>query len=234
MDAPRPLLALPLLLLAAAPAIAQKIAPFSGGLVSAPSFAGPAPNWHHDTGPGVGWSYYGVQNGPTTTFSDLRAGRFTWGWAGVPAIGGLPHRWYGGPVANYTPVPAMGGCDRHRRYMTPPTRTYGLNVFSYRSAVARLCTPSVSVWPAAATSSPSSADCARLEVRVPHPNAEVYVNRQPTAATGTERAFESPPLEAGKEFGYEVVARWVENGEKKAVTRTVAVTAGNTQVVDFR
>lgn len=234
MDAARPFLALPLVLLATAPALAQKMAPFSGGLVSAPSFVGPAPNWHHDTGPGVGWSYYGVRNGPTTTFSDLRAGRFTWGWAGVPAVGGLPHRWYGGPVANYTPVPPMGGCDRHRRYMIPPTRGYGLNVFSYRSAVARLCTPSVSVWPAAATSSPTSADCARLEVRVPHPNAEVFVNRQPTAATGTERAFESPPLEAGKEFGYEVVAEWVENGEKKAVTRTVAVTAGTTLVVDFR
>ena len=232
MDAARPLLALPLVLLATAPAVAQKITPFAGGLVSAPSFVGPAPNWHHDTGPGVGWSYYGVHNGPTTAFSDLRAGRFTWGWAGLPVFGGLPHRWYGGPVANYTPVPAMGGCDRHRRYMTPPVRTYGLNVFSYRSAVARLCTPSVSVWPAAAAS--ASAGCARLEVRLPHPAAEVFVNRQPTAATGTERAFESPPLEAGKEFGYEVVARWVENGEKKAVTRTVAVTAGNTQVVDFR
>ncbi|MEO2092376.1 MAG: TIGR03000 domain-containing protein, partial [Gemmataceae bacterium] len=118
------------------------------------------------------------------------------------------------------------------RYITPPTRTYGLNVFSYRSAVARLCTPSVSVWPAVALS-PTSAGCARLEVRLPHQNAEVYVNRQPTAATGTERVFESPPLEAGREFGYEVVAKWVENGEPKAATRTITVTAGNTQVVDF-
>jgi uncharacterized protein (TIGR03000 family) len=231
MDAARPLLALPLVLLIAAPAVAQKITPFAGGLVSAPSFVGPAPNWHHDCGPGVGWSYYGVQNGPTTTFSDLRAGRFTWGWAGVLTFGGLPHRWYGGPVPNYTPVPAMGGCDRHRRYMTPPARGYGLNVFSYRSAVARLCTPSVSVWPAAASS--ASGGCARLEVRVPHPTAEVWVNRQPTAATGTERAFETPELAAGKEFGYEVVARWEENGEKRAVTRMVTVTAGNTQLVDF-
>ena len=62
--------------------------------------------------------------------------------------------------------------------------------------------------------------CLILSVKVPQPAAEVYVAGVKTAQTGTDRIFESPPLEAGKDYRYELTARWVERGavfEKKKV-----------------
>ena len=232
--------ALPIAILLSSAVHAQPIGLSPGTpLVGRSTFSGPGPNLRRDCGPGVGWSYYGVRGGPSTAFTDWRVGVWNWGWGGFPAANGS--FWtnglslYGPPVPTYAPVPgSFGGTDAHRVYMNPPIFGYGLTAWGYRSAYARLATPSVSVHPpATALPAPTSAGCARVEVRLAHPDAELWVNHAKTTATGVERSFETPELSEGKRHSYELIARWTVNGEPKAESRTVQVERGKTVLVSF-
>lgn len=73
---------------------------------------------------------------------------------------------------------------------------------------------------------------AQVEVRVP-PAADVWFGSVKTKQTGAVRFFESPELTPGKQYAYEVRARWRgESGEVER-TRRVAVSPGAKVVVDF-
>jgi uncharacterized protein (TIGR03000 family) len=72
-----------------------------------------------------------------------------------------------------------------------------------------------------------------LSVKVPQPTAEIFVDGVKTAQTGLDRTFESPPLEAGKQFKYELTARWVEGGAIREVKKAVIGTPGEVVRVDF-
>jgi uncharacterized protein (TIGR03000 family) len=72
-----------------------------------------------------------------------------------------------------------------------------------------------------------------LSVKVPQSTAEVRVDGRPTTQTGTDRTYESPPLEAGKSYGYTITARWMENGQMYEVTKTVTGGPGEVVRVDF-
>jgi uncharacterized protein (TIGR03000 family) len=73
---------------------------------------------------------------------------------------------------------------------------------------------------------------AQIEVRVPA-GAEVWFGGSKTRRTGTVRLFESPPLEPGKWFSYDVKARWTEGGKEVEQTRKVSIAAGFRSAVDF-
>jgi uncharacterized protein (TIGR03000 family) len=75
--------------------------------------------------------------------------------------------------------------------------------------------------------------CLVLSVKVPQPAAEVLVDGRPTQQTGTDRIFESPPLEAGKGYAYTVTARWLEGGQVVEVSKTVNGAPGEVVRVDF-
>lgn len=219
-----------------------------GPLFNRPAITGPGPGWRDRLEPGapgsLPWSYYGLENGPTVS---VGVGMWPgygnrWGW---PAAGGA--FWtnglslYGPPVPTYGPVPGtFGGGDAHRFYSNPPLFGYGLYYFGYRSPSPRLANPTVNVYPPGQEpvrqrllTPPSNAKCCRLEVTLPHPEADVWLNTTAVKGTGTERAFESPELEAGKTYKYEVIARWQQDGREKAESRTVTVAAGQTVVADF-
>ena len=68
---------------------------------------------------------------------------------------------------------------------------------------------------------------------MPTPDADVWVEKTPVSQTGTDRLFESPPLEAGGTYRYEVVARWKADGLERAESRAVTGTPGQTLSVDF-
>ena len=72
-----------------------------------------------------------------------------------------------------------------------------------------------------------------LSVKVPQPAAEVLVNGKRTTQTGTDRIFESPPLDADETYTYVVTARWVERGQVVEVSRQVKGTPGEVVRVDF-
>jgi uncharacterized protein (TIGR03000 family) len=73
---------------------------------------------------------------------------------------------------------------------------------------------------------------ALLNIRVPA-EAEVWIEGDKTAQTGTDRVFRSPTLEAGRTYTYEVKVRWMKKGEPAEDTRTVRVRAGEQSRVDF-
>jgi uncharacterized protein (TIGR03000 family) len=213
------------------------------GVASPPGWIGPGPNWRGNPGPGVGWNYYNTPGGSTTAW--VGPGIGVWGWGGYPAAVGS--FWtnglslYGPPVPTYAPIPGVfGGSDAHRHYVTPPVFGWGLNWYGYRSPSPRLASPSVSVHAPAAEASivaggpaPTLARAARMTIRLPHPDAVLWIDNQATKQTGTERAFESPELTEGQQYSYKLVAQWKVNGEEKAESRKVLVAAGQSMIVDF-
>jgi uncharacterized protein (TIGR03000 family) len=66
---------------------------------------------------------------------------------------------------------------------------------------------------------------ASLKFRLPAA-AKLYVDGRPTALTGTERAFTTPPLAPGQKFYYDVKAVLATDGEPVVEERRVIVEAG--------
>jgi uncharacterized protein (TIGR03000 family) len=74
--------------------------------------------------------------------------------------------------------------------------------------------------------------CAHMQVIVPA-DAVVWFNGNPTTQRGEQRIFESPALIPGRDYEYEIRARWTEAGRTVDQTRTVAVRANARVGVDF-
>ncbi len=66
---------------------------------------------------------------------------------------------------------------------------------------------------------------AAIRILVPA-DAEVLFDGAPTTQKGTERLFLTPPLEAGKNYRYDVLAHWKKDGKTVEVKCRVGVTAG--------
>jgi uncharacterized protein (TIGR03000 family) len=64
-------------------------------------------------------------------------------------------------------------------------------------------------------------------------DAEIWINGVETQTTRTVRQFQSPPLTPGNRYGYEIRARWSENGREVTQTQKIAVTAGSQTRVTF-
>lgn len=77
------------------------------------------------------------------------------------------------------------------------------------------------------------ANTARLNVRLPDPDAQVWVENSPTQQRGTQREYVSPPLNPNKSYTYEVRARWMENGKEVQRTKSVPIRANGSATVDF-
>jgi uncharacterized protein (TIGR03000 family) len=73
---------------------------------------------------------------------------------------------------------------------------------------------------------------AKVTVIVPA-DAEVYFDGSPTAETGSERQFTTPPLETGQNYSYQIRATWTADGDTVNRTRKVMVKAGADVRVDF-
>jgi uncharacterized protein (TIGR03000 family) len=76
------------------------------------------------------------------------------------------------------------------------------------------------------------ATAAVLRVRVPA-DAEVWIAGDPTTQRGELRRFITPPLEAGRNQGYALRARWMEGGKTIERTDDVRVHPGDRLTVDF-
>ncbi|MGE3805558.1 MAG: TIGR03000 domain-containing protein [Gemmataceae bacterium] len=79
---------------------------------------------------------------------------------------------------------------------------------------------------------PAPTNAAYIEVSVPA-TAEILFDGSKTTQTGTDRLFETPELEPGKEFEYEVTARWQQDGKPVEEKKAVTVRAGQRVRVDF-
>ena len=94
--------------------------------------------------------------------------------------------------------------------------------------------------PAVAPAAPPTADldagvpaaAAVVRVRV-YADAEVWFSDDPTKQRGELRRFITPPLETGRNQGYEVRARWMRDGKAVERTELVRVHPGDRLTVDF-
>jgi len=73
---------------------------------------------------------------------------------------------------------------------------------------------------------------AHVSVRIPA-DAEVWFGGGKTQQTGAVREFASPPLTPGKEYTYDIKARWMVGGKEVVQVRQVDVSAGSSKSVDF-
>jgi uncharacterized protein (TIGR03000 family) len=73
---------------------------------------------------------------------------------------------------------------------------------------------------------------ARVRVRVPE-DAKLWFDGTETHQGGAERVFETPTLQTGKEYRYELKARWTEDGRPVERSKSVYVRAGRESVVDL-
>jgi len=140
-----------------------------------------------------------------------------------------PNYYYGGYPSYYT-TPGY-------RYGSTPY--YGTTYYSgptYYSAPSMAQAPSLgnyqSFYSGPATTS-VAADRARLHVVLPTPDAQLWVENEATQQQGPERWFDSPPVQAGKDYMYTVRARWTQNGRQVEAKKDVTVRAGQETTVAF-
>jgi uncharacterized protein (TIGR03000 family) len=124
-------------------------------------------------------------------------------------------RWYTGPNYSYSNYPPI-----------VYSNNYGAGNYSYRSA-----------YPPADSGDGTMARAddkrVNLAIRLPSPDAKLWIEGQEMNLTGVERPFISPPLEAGKDYTYSLRAQWNEGGKVMDQTRSVPVHAGDRITVDF-
>jgi uncharacterized protein (TIGR03000 family) len=167
--------------------------------------------WHGDGGHYGGWGngYYGWGG---------------YGWGG--AIGrSLLWGGYGYPYGGYR----YGGYPYYNNYNYGDTYyAPSYNVVPYDSSV-----PSASVNAPSTAPQPSiDPNAVMLTVKVPA-NAEVTIDGNKTSQTGTARDFVTPPLDPGKQFNYDIKARWTENGQTVERERHVSFHAGDRLMVNM-
>jgi uncharacterized protein (TIGR03000 family) len=186
---------------------------------------------------GPGWSYPGLSGGPYVTYPWGPS----FGWPGF--IGATGSFWtnglslYGPPVPIYGPIPGVFGNDDLVKQWKQHPGLFQFGWFGPYAASPRPKPPTVSVWPVVeplGQGQPvATGGCMILSVKVPQPAAEVFVGGVKTAQRGTDRIYESPPLEAGKEYQYELTARWIEGGVLMEKTKVVTGRPGEVVRVDF-
>lgn len=200
---------------------------------------------------GIGGRNWGVNVGNTPFYG----GGFGYGnpgyWGGYPGGwgGGYPGRWgynnpgfygynpgfygYNSGFYGYAPRNSFGitltpGVRNYGSYYTSPQTTYDYGSSGYSAGTVYGAGDTGYAYGAMA---PTNA--ARLNVRVPAADAEVWVAGQPTQQRGIQREFVSPPLNPEKSYTYEVKARWTENGRTVERAREVPVSANAVATVDF-
>lgn len=58
-------------------------------------------------------------------------------------------------------------------------------------------------------------------------DTQVWFDGAKTRQTGTHRAFLSPPLEAGRDYSYNIRVQWLDNGREVTSIRKIGVHAGD-------
>lgn len=231
---------------------------FIGGGIGPPGF-GNDPYRYPYYGPGP-WAYPGLPAGPYLGYAYPYS--WWWGFpgaAGATWTNGL--HLAGPPVPMYGPLPGvLGASDLNHQWRANPSLAWGYGWVGVYGASPRPQPLTVNNWsandprgygqgwkhgrqasngiivervPGPVAAPAQSAGSLVISVRVPQPAAEVFVDGVRMTQTGTDRLFESPPLEAGQTYQYEVTARWIEGGTMREVKKTATGNAGEVVRVEF-
>jgi uncharacterized protein (TIGR03000 family) len=144
---------------------------------------------------------------------------------------GYPGDWYGYPDlgAPYPLVPPVGGA-----FVPPMPSAGGGFVPPMPPADAAPVPPMPPAAAAERVPPPAPAQQeARLQVFLPDPNAQVWLDGYKTTSTGAQRLYITPPLERGSTYAYTLRVSWGQGAGAARAERQVQVRAGQTAVVDF-
>ena len=166
-------------------------------------------------------SFYGFNPG---YYGPYYPGHYQYGSVNPSVYGNSTYpRFSGYGTTSPVPVPysaqLYGSSSTGTTTSVPPVSTYGYGGQNFA--------------PSAATGPARGSTAVLAEVHLPTPAAELWVEGQKTASTGTWRRFLSPPLSPGDRYVYEFRARWYENGHEVIRKREIRVRAGDRIVVDF-
>jgi uncharacterized protein (TIGR03000 family) len=196
---------------AAAPARAQTDVTGAGvrpALSSASTYGYPAYTWGYYYAPAYARAYYYPAYGYSYYYYPYSTTYVT-----TPA------------VAYTAAVPAPAVAYTPGYYATP-----GSYYSAYYNPNTDLSNPGAAV---SAVGPMANGNCAHLLVVVP-PDANVWFNGIPTEQRGVERPFVSPPLTPGKDYTYDLAARWIApNGHAVEKTKSIHVRANGRSMVDF-
>ncbi len=204
---------------------------FSFALAAALAFAGggSAMAQHHGHGGGFhGGGYHGggLHGGGHVGY--VHGGYHHGGFAGHHGYwGGYRHWEYGGSYWPYYAASAFLGAPYYSGY------SYRWPTYTYAAPSTYDVIPPVTYTSPVVTTT-DEAQPVTMTVMVPKADAEVFLNGQATTSSGTERVFQSPPVNPGSNYAYSVTARWMENGKMVEEKRDVQVQAGENVSVDFR
>lgn len=222
---------------------------------------GIGPGFHrYPPGPGPAWGYPGLP--PGGPFLGYAYPYSFWGFSGAAGAtwtNGL--HLAGPPVPTYGPIPGVfGASDLNHQWRAHPNLGWGVGWFGAYSPSPRPKPITVNPYPPGdprafgpgyhrrlhpttgiviegvpgpAVEPTRAGGCLVLSVRVPQPAAEITVDGVLMSQTGTDRLFESPQLEAGKEYQYELTARWVQGGATVERKKVVTGKPGEVVRVDF-
>ena len=172
----------------------------------------------------------------------MRSAR-TWELGGIlyqrPFPNEPPPSWFGYPLDNQHPS-SYGGVNYTEYYKG--VSGYGLSGFPgpvplssrYRGGPPNFPTRPSMVPPGYVPTSElfKPEPVALLDVEVPA-DAEIWLEGTKTKQIGPARKFVSPALTPGKDYEYEIHARWQENGRERAETQKVIIRAGARVRVQF-
>jgi uncharacterized protein (TIGR03000 family) len=171
------------------------------------------------------------------------------GWPGFR--GGYGSYWTNGLSLYGPPVPVPGSIpgvlinnnDLVNQWWTRPTLGGGVGYYGWPGPInpryrgGRLLPSPVMIEelpPLAPTqAAPGPVGCVFLSVKVPHPQAEVWVDGLKMKLTGSDRLFATPPVPADQDSRFEVTARWSERGATLESKRAATGRAGEVVRVDF-
>ena len=155
---------------------------------------------------GWGWPWYGGWYGPG------------WGWGGYGWDYGYP---YG---SGYSYAPSYYGYDSSYpsdySYGYAPDYSLDYSAPAYGYSDDRQPVPPVD-------------NRAYFRVLVPA-DAQLWFENQPTTETGSVRIFNSPPLQPGHSYTYDVRAQWRQGSQTVTRHRQVEISPGDRISVDFR
>ncbi|HEY1861721.1 MAG TPA: hypothetical protein VGG61_15280 [Gemmataceae bacterium] len=129
------------------------------------------------------------------------------------------------------PPPRMGLLRRlfNRNYNQPTPNTYvaaGGNAVTYSTSGFR---PGDVAGPASSTQVP-----ARLRIAIPSEKAEIWIEGEKSEQATRVQEYLSPPLTPGKQYFYEVRARWTDPAGKEVErTRSFPIVPGQPVLLDF-
>jgi uncharacterized protein (TIGR03000 family) len=73
-----------------------------------------------------------------------------------------------------------------------------------------------------------------VEVRMPRPDARLFIDGSEAKSTGAVRGFSTPPLATADPYTYELRAEWTVDGLTSTHTKRVTGRAGEKVVVEFK